>query len=228
MAHLQYSQPTLDALSTKELKTIASKIGAIPDGDKRIKKTWVAAIIDHQTKFSPAKVAAMSAHIETVMNRLESITPAVNELSSELPSDLPSDLPSFTTSESNTVIPVLETDSYVPTPLTHADDVAFATAMGLTYDDVFGEALEEMTPDLEPNPQVLEPTHAPLHMREASIVALVAVLIFGMAFLVIKMGLTSIAWVIAALSPIALGLWRYLLPDAKKGETVDYFPSAIA
>jgi hypothetical protein len=211
--HPQYSQPTLEALSTKELKTIASKIGAIPDGDKRVKQTWVKAIIDHQTKFSPAKVAAMSAHIETVMNRLESVTPAVNELPSESVSELPSDLATV--------------DNYVPTPRTHADDVAFATAMGLTYDDVFGEALEEMTPDLEPNPQVLEPTHAPLHMREASIVALVAVLIFGVACLVIKMGFTSIAWVIAALSPIALGLWRYLLPDSKKGETVDYFPSAI-
>jgi hypothetical protein len=110
MTHPQYSQTTLEALSTKELKTIASQIGAIPDGDKRIKQTWVAAIIDHQKKFSPAKVAAMSAHIETVMNRLEPVTTEVKAI-----------------------------DSYVPTPRTRADDESFAAAMGLTYDDVFGE-----------------------------------------------------------------------------------------
>jgi hypothetical protein len=73
-----YSQTTLETFSTKELKTIASKIGAIADGDKRVKQTWISAVIDHQTKFSPAKVAAMEAHIETVMNRFEPI-PADDE-----------------------------------------------------------------------------------------------------------------------------------------------------
>jgi hypothetical protein len=112
-----YSQTTLEALSTKELKTIASQIGAIPDGDKRVKQTWISAVIDHQAKFSPVKVAAMSAHIETVMNRLEPI-PAETEA----------------------------IDTYVPTPPTRADDEAFAAAMGLTYDDVFGEPIEPIQP----------------------------------------------------------------------------------
>jgi hypothetical protein len=188
MTHPQYSQTTLEALSTKELKTIASQIGAIPDGDKRIKQTWVAAIIDHQKKFSPAKVAAMSAHIETVMNRLEPVTTEVKAI-----------------------------DSYVPTPRTRADDESFATAMGLTYDDVFGERHEETTPDKQPNPQLPSPNSTQLY---ASIVALVAILAFSAGFLVIKMGLSTTAWVIAVLPPLALGLWRYLLPDSKSGESV--------
>jgi hypothetical protein len=65
-----YAQTTLESLTTAQVKDIAKSIGAIPDGDKRVKQTWVTAIIDHQTMFSPVKVAAMSAHIETVMSRL--------------------------------------------------------------------------------------------------------------------------------------------------------------
>ena len=215
MTHPTYSQTTLSSLPTAQLKAIAKSIGAIPDGDKRSKQVWISAVIDHQTAFSPVKVAAMEQHIETVLTRLESVTPDT--------SDLPSESPTI--------------DNYVPTPRTHADDEAFAAAMGLTYDDVFGNPLgdseweeTELKPNtqtLKPNPQVSEQT-APSQQRGASIVALVVVLAFGMAFLVIKMGLTSIAWVVAALSPLALGMWRYLLPDSKGGETVDYFPSAIA
>lgn len=120
MTHPTYSQTTLEAMTVTELKTIANQLGAIPDGDKRSKQTWVAAIIDHQTKFSPVKVAAMEAHIETVMTRSESVTPAASELPSESPT----------------------IDTYVPTPRTHADDVAFAAAMGLTHNDVFGESID--------------------------------------------------------------------------------------
>jgi hypothetical protein len=193
MTHPIYSQTTLELLSTSQVKDIAKSIGAIPDGDKRVKQTWISAVIDHQKVFTPAKFKAMEAHVETVMNRLEPI-------------------------------PTDETDNYVPTPSTHADDVSFATAMGLTYDDVFGEPLgatewEETTPTLEPNTQVLEPnpqvSEQTAPMRGASIVALVVVLIFGMAFLVVKTGFTAFAWVLAALSPLALGLWRYLVPDPK-------------
>ena len=81
-------------------------------------------------------------------------------------------------------------------------------------------------PALKPNPQVLEQT-APLPMQGASIVAIVAVLIFGVAFLVIKTGFTSIAWVIAALVPLALRLWRYLFPDPKHQDSIDYFPVTV-
>jgi hypothetical protein len=120
MTRLTYSQTTLEALSTKELKIIAKSIGAIPEGDKQVKQTWVNAIIDHQTKFSPVKVAAMEAHIETVMSRLEPITADETD---------------------NQAI-----DTYVPTPPTRADDEAFAAAMGLTYDDVFGKSIEPIQP----------------------------------------------------------------------------------
>jgi hypothetical protein len=202
MTHPIYTQTTLEALSTAQVKGIAKSIGAIPDGDKRIKQTWISAVIDHQTIFSPVKIAAWKAHIETVTSRLESVTPAVSELPSESPT----------------------IDTYVPTPRTHADDVAFASAMGLTYDDVFGEPVGSIEAE-EQTATVLNPNST---QRKASIVVLVAVLAFGVAFLIIKSGLTSIAWVIAALSPLALGLWRYLLPDSKSGESIDYFPGAIA
>jgi hypothetical protein len=192
MTHPIYSQTNLEALSTAQVKGIAKSIGAIPDGDKRIKQTWISAVIDHQTMFSPVKVKAMEAHIETVMNRMESFTPAASELPSESPT----------------------IDTYVPVPRTHADDVAFASAMGLTYDDVFGE-----TP--EPN------TQSPPQRMEAHIVVLVMVLAFSVGLLIIKTGLTSIAWVIAALMPLVLGLWRYLLPNSKSGDSIDYFPGAI-
>ncbi len=125
MTHPIYSQTTLEALSTAQVKDIAKSIGAIPDGDKRVKQTWISAVIDHQTKFSPAKVAAMEAHIETVMSRLET--------TEELPIT-PIEVPM------NPIEVHIETiDSYIPTPHTHVDDVTFANAMGLTYDDVFGE-----------------------------------------------------------------------------------------
>ena len=83
--------------------------------------------------------------------------------------------------------------------------------------------LEPKPQALEPNSQVSEQT-APLPMRGASTVALVVVLAFGMAFLVIKTGFTSIAWVIAALVPLALRLWRYLFPDPKHQDSIDYSP----
>ncbi|WP_373546352.1 hypothetical protein [Chamaesiphon sp.] len=49
--------------------------------------------------------------------------------------------------------------------------------------------------------------------RQASIVALVAILFFGTAFLVVKIGFTSLVWVIASLAPILAGIWRYLVPE---------------
>jgi hypothetical protein len=88
-------------------------------------------------------------------------------------------------------------------------------------------ALEPNTQVLKPNPQVSEQT-VPSQQRGASTVALIVVLAFGVAFLVIKTGFTSISWAIAALMPLALGLWRYLLPDPRVEKSIDYFPSAIA
>ena len=210
MTHSTYSQHALEALPTAQLKAIAKSIGAIPDGDKRSKQVWIDAIIDHQTAFSPVKCAAMQAHIELVASRMESVAPDADETPA--------------------------TDNYVPSARTHADDEAFCQAMGLSYDDVFGNPLgdyewEETAPSLETNTQSLKPTPqvseqktpAPTR-REASTVALILVVIFGLAFLTIKIGLTSIAWIIAALAPLALGLWGYLFPATKQQESIDYFP----
>jgi hypothetical protein len=208
MTHPIYTQTTLEALSTAQVKGIAKSIGAIPDGDKRVKQTWISAVIDHQKVFTPAKFKAIEAHIEMVENRWESVTPAVSELPSELPT----------------------IDTYVPTPRTHADDVAFAAAMGLTYDDVFGEPLEQnkttvtqIFEEREEEPTPLSPTH-----RESLSVALMMVLAFSLCLLAIKTGLTSMVWVIGLLIPLAFGLWRYLNPDSNSGESIDYFPGANA
>ena len=69
MTHPIYSQTTLTALTITAIKVIARQLGAIPNGDKRQKQVWVSAVLDHQIKFSPVKVEAMSAHIAEVMNR---------------------------------------------------------------------------------------------------------------------------------------------------------------
>lgn len=210
MTHPAYSQTTLEVLPSAQLKAIAKSIGAIPDGDKRSKQVWVNAIVQHQIAFSPVKVAAMEAHIELVASRLESVVPDADETPA--------------------------TDNYVPTPRTHTDDEAFAATMGLTYDDVFGKPLggsewEETTPAPETNTQSLESTPQvsdtkPTPTREASVVALVAVLVFGLAFLIIKTGFTAFAWILTALLPLAVGLWGYLFPDTKPQVSINYFPQA--
>lgn len=95
------------------------------------------------------------------------------------------------------------------------------------------DSIDSPLPALEPNSQVSEPNSqvseqtAPIPTRGASTVAIVAVLIFGMAFLVVKTGFTAFAWVLTALSPLALGLWRYLVPDPKHQDSIDYFPLPV-
>ena len=86
MTHPIYSQTNLETLSTAQLKTIASQLGAIPDGDKRMKQTWVDAIINHQIVFSPTKVAAMKLHVEQTMERITAA--AKVEAIEEVPTDL--------------------------------------------------------------------------------------------------------------------------------------------
>ena len=58
-------------------------------------------------------------------------------------------------------------------------------------------------PETKPQPQ----------QRGASTVGVIVVLVFGVAFLIIKMGFTAIVWVITALIPLALEVWRYLFPE---------------
>ena len=90
MTHPIFTAATLEALTIAELKTIASQIGAIPDGNKRIKQTWVSAILEHQTMFSPAKIAAMESHLYEVMNKTESVPSdiAISASTNQLPSTI--------------------------------------------------------------------------------------------------------------------------------------------
>ena len=88
MTHPIYSQTNLEALTTAQLKTIAAQIGAIPDGDKRVKQTWVSAIINHQIVFSPTKVAATKLHVEQTMERITAAAVAKVEAVEEVPTDL--------------------------------------------------------------------------------------------------------------------------------------------
>ena len=88
MTHPIYSQTNLEALTTAQLKTIANQIGAIPDGDKRVKQVWVSAIINHQIVFSPTKVAAMKLHVEQTMERITTAAAVKVEAVEEVPTDL--------------------------------------------------------------------------------------------------------------------------------------------
>jgi hypothetical protein len=84
--------------------------------------------------------------------------------------------------------------------------------------ELIAEAIEPSpTPEKVLNsksaPTLSTNTQSPNQRMGASIVALVVVLVFGVAVLVFRTGFTSIVWVVAALSPLVLGLWRYLVPD---------------
>ena len=68
MTHPIHSKTTLKALTIAAIKVIARQLGAIPEADKRVKANWVSAVLDHQSKFAPARVEAMEAHIAEVMD----------------------------------------------------------------------------------------------------------------------------------------------------------------
>lgn len=189
MTHPAYTAASLESMTINQLKTIAGQLGAIPDGNKSYKKTWLTAIIEHQTRFSPVKVAAMDAHIQMVFNRTESVTV-------ELPVEISVE------SEPTESISI-ETDNYQPTPRTHADDVAFAAAMGMEYDDVFGLPLAD----------VEEPAAAniPQLPRNASIVFLIPIIALCLVFGIIKFGISSIVWLIT----LAAGLFSLVVSGDK-------------
>lgn len=195
MTHSLYSQTTLEALSTSEVKTIAKYIGAIPDGDKRVKQTWVSAVLDHQVKFSPAKVAATKAHIETVMNRMESVTLDASEL------------------------PAI--DTYVPTPPTHADDVAFA--MGLTFEDVFGASMPDVDEDIAHTSAHAPSTNPGRRLGAGSVLIALAAILYAVCIVPIGMGVVvyrSIRWGYSRVPNLSR-----LSGNPKQTESIDYFPS---
>jgi hypothetical protein len=79
-------------------------------------------------------------------------------------------------------------------------------------------------PTLSTNTQNLEPnTQSPNQRMGASIVALVVVLAFSVGLLVIKAGFTAFGFLV----PLALGLWRYLFPEPKHQDSIDYFPLPV-
>ena len=173
MTHPIYTQTTLESLTTSQLKAIANQIGAIPDGDKRVKQTWVAAILSHQIMFSPAKAQAWDNWTTELKSRMDEAK-AVQALEAE----------TVIETQVEPVHPEL-IDTYIPTPRTHADDVALAAAMGMTYDDVFGEPMSEVDdiPAEEPLPE-------PTKKAEAShvFIALVAIL-YAVCVVPIGMGI---------------------------------------
>jgi hypothetical protein len=81
MTRPAYSQSALEAMTVAQLKTIAGQLGAIPDGDKRVKQNWVSAILDRQVEFSPAKVAVQA---ELLIDRPDSDDDSVETTLSEV------------------------------------------------------------------------------------------------------------------------------------------------
>jgi len=77
------------------------------------------------------------------------------------------------------------------------------------------ESLPLLIPQQPTAPQstvTQSPTPKP-HQRQASIVVLIALLLFGTTFLVVKMDFTtSMTWVIAVGVPVFADWWRYLTP----------------
>lgn len=182
-----YTVSALQSMSVAQLKVIANQIGAIPDGDKRSKQTWIDAIVNHQIAFGPAKVEAMQVHIAAVVDR-QAMADWVtqNDDNDVSVADYPADDHwAETEGDYETV------DSYVPTPRTHADDVALAEAMGLTYDDVFAGGLE-------PSANHPAPSHA--------IVAIVIITIVGALLWAVTWAISyafrTLSWIdISRLSP---------------------------
>lgn len=79
------------------------------------------------------------------------------------------------------------------------------------------ESLPLLTPQPPTAPQstaTQSPTPKPPYRQaSASIVALIAILLFGTAFLLLKIGVNSVTWVIAAGVPVLAAWWRYLVPS---------------
>ena len=195
MTHPIYSQTTLEALTTSEVKAISKSIGAIPDGDKRVKQVWVSAIINHQIVFSPTKLAAMKLHVEQTIERLTA-SAAASEL--------------------------LTIDTYIPTPPTPADDVAFAAAMGLTYDDVFGEALSAVDGDMgdipapEPLIELTKKVGAShVFIALAAILSAVCIVPIGMGIVIYR----SIRW-----GSSRFGNLTRPSGNSQQTGSIDYFP----
>lgn len=216
MTHPAYSQHALEALPTVQLKAIAKQIGAIPDGDKRSKQVWVNAIIQHQTAFSPVKVAAMQAHIETVMNRMESVVPDADESALMQTSKPTAETIEPSTSPEKVLNSKSTIDSPSPTPEPNTQSLKQTAPLP-------NRVKADLVDVLEPAPQVSEQaTHS--QQKGASTVGLILVLAFGLAILIIKLGFTSISWILTALLPLAVVLWGYLFPSQKHQDSIDYFP----
>jgi hypothetical protein len=101
------------------------------------------------------------------------------------------------------------TEVYQPIDLMEAAEM---TERSTTTLDIYVES------DGSPAPQPIPTTQH----RQASIVALVALLLFGTAFLIVKMGFTSLVWVIASLAPVLAGWWRYLVQSPTVTQAIDY------
>ena len=239
MTHRIYPQATLELLPISEVKAIANQIGAIPDGDRRAKQTWVAAVIDHQVRFSPAKAQAWDNWTTELKSRMDEEA-AIQALEAEMvvatevetvPQELIEDASGESVEETDTDYQYQWTsiehpiDTYVPTPRprTHADDVALAAAMGMTYDDVFGEALSEEDEDMDDIP-ALEPLTKPTKKVGAShvLIALAAILY---VFCMIPIGVGIVIY-----RGVRWGCSRFgnlTPPSGNPVQTgsIDYFPS---
>jgi hypothetical protein len=119
------------------------------------------------------------------------------------------------------------TEVYQPIDLMEAAEMAecHSTLLNLyTAEDVTASTAPIAESIVQPISLAIPPT---AQHRQASIVALVALLLFGTAFLVVRIGFTSLVWVIASLAPVMAGWWRYLVQSPTVTQAIDYEPLPV-
>lgn len=214
MTHPIYSQTTLTALTIAAIKTIANQLGAIPDGDRRRKEVWVSAVLDHQTKFSPAKVEAMSAHIAEVMNR------------AQVPLN-------------QTLTDMNATELAIPDPFQDSYEFVMSseTAFRSEVPDVLSVIDRGDNTATLPQPTPQPPTHQPIpqqptltplvtqpttQYRGASIVVLIPLIFLFLGVMAIKIGISTLLPLIGSLMRFTGSIWQSFTGTDRGSESIDF------
>jgi hypothetical protein len=93
MTHQTYTQTELEAMTVSQLKTIAGQLGTLPDGDKRVKRNWVSAVLDHQILEKSSRSSRKSTETQSqqqVQERLQVVGKVVEKSETENAESSPS------------------------------------------------------------------------------------------------------------------------------------------
>jgi hypothetical protein len=96
MTRQTYTQTELEAMTVSQLKTIAGQLGTVPDGDKRVKRNWVSAVLDHQIIEKSSRSSRKSTETQSqqqVQERLPVVGKVVEVFNQPTPSPSPTNDP---------------------------------------------------------------------------------------------------------------------------------------